>query len=257
MTDIRKFSKLLFFFISLSALSSCATVSSEKMEAFVKVHVAESNEPTPVVFFFQHSGGSHNSARQWVQLFEKAGISSVLIDSAGLRGKRDLYSVHYGSDLKPALDVVLSDPRLDLSRYGLMGFSKGGTAALLSASSLAAEDSLPNFVFSLYPGDSGQCPNKHKSTDTDVHVFYGEKDGWGLYQNTIGACKRMASRRENTEFHSMGDVHHGFEGYGSGSFSCCGTSFKIEGNTVARNKLSGIISEVIQEKWGIELEPLN
>lgn len=237
----------------LLAVSGCASIPAEKMQQHITVKAAPADGPTPVVFFFQHSGGNHGSAGQWVEAFGRAGISSVLIDSAGVRGLPNLYSVQYDSDLKPALDAVRADPRLDLTRYGLMGFSKGGTAAMVSASSLDADDPRPDFVFALYPGELGRCPNNHKAEKTAVHIFYGERDEWGLHKGTIAACKGVAARRDNTLYHSMGDVHHGFDGFHSGSFACCGSRFRYEGDEAAREKLKGLVAEAVERAWGLEV----
>lgn len=241
---------LIVFLITLSMLGSCASIPTEKMANYVKFNIVEADEPTPVVFFFQHSGGRSDSAGQWVKAFEKLGVSSVLIDSAGVRGMRDLLTVDYGSDLKPALELAKSNPQLDLSRYGLMGFSKGGTAALTSESSLDSDDPLPSFVFALYPGAIGNCPNKYRSAETAVHIFYGEKDGWGLYKNTIGACKRTAAKNNNTTYHTMGDVHHGFEGFGDAEYSCCGgVTYKVKGDSEAREKIRKLIDGIVKNTW--------
>lgn len=238
----------LFFALILSLfLSACATIKPEKMKRYVSVQLAEGGR-TPVVFMFQHSGGKFGAGYRWVQWFKKRGVSTVLINSAGVRGLSELTTVDYGDDLVPALEVVSGNEYLDLKRYAVMGLSKGGTAALTSTARLDNTSPKPDFVFALYPGAVGICPNKHHSS-TQVHVFYGELDEWGRHKNTIGACKRMASRKKNAEIHLFPGVHHGYDGLSSGSFSCCGGSWKYEGNSDATDKTREIIEKAIMQKW--------
>lgn len=109
----------------------------------------------PVVFFLRGSNGTNTKARLWAEWYARYGIASVMIDSAGVRGMKRLFGIDYEADLAPAQEAVQSNPLLDFSRYAVMGFSRGGTAALDSGTFLLSAQPKPDFVFALYPGDSG------------------------------------------------------------------------------------------------------
>jgi len=239
--------------IAIFILSGCNGIKPEIMKKNISINIPNDEiKKHPVILFFQGSGGNNSRANKWASWFEQYGIASVIIDNAGVRGLNKLYGVNYGSDLAPTLSALKDNLELDLSRYAVMGFSRGGTAALESASSLEKNQTSPDFVFSLYPGDSKGCPNSHNDT-TKVHVFYGDLDDWGKYKNIIGSCKSMASGNDNTTFHLLKNAHHGYDGDWDGGFNCCsGNYFQIEANEEALINTQKIILKAIQRKWNIK-----
>jgi len=233
-------------------LTGCMTIKPEKMQDHLTVVKAAENKKTPVVFFFQGSGGNNRLSAKWTVWFAEHGVSAVWINSASVRDLDKLYGKNYGGDLSPALQVVANNPHLDLSRYALMGFSRGGTAALQSASFLAEDQPRPELIFSLYPADRGQCPNSYDD-QTKVHIFYGELDDWGTYQGNRNACKKMAEKRTNTSFYPLANAHHAYDGNSKEKWKCCGgRTFTSESNPDALAETKRIILAAMQREWGVK-----
>ena len=232
-------------------LSGCAGIDPKLMGKYLDVQQADDNKKTPVVLLFQGSAATSDRPYAWASWFLRHGVSAVLIRSASVRNRRDLYGIHYGSDLAPALIALENYPNLDLERYAVMGFSRGGTAALESAASLSKEQPKPSFVFSLYPGSNGSCPNRHAES-TEIHVFYGDLDDWGTYRGHRDACKAMTSWSSNATFHLFKNVHHGYDGNGSVRWICCGgRTFTNAPDEEARDRTRKIILDAIRERWEI------
>jgi len=233
-------------------LIGCAKISPEVMKESVYTITPYEKKKSPVVFFFQGSGGSNEQSYEWSSWFEKHGVASVIIDNAKVRNMQRLNSINYGSDLTVALEAVKDNPELDLSRYALMGFSRGGTAALNSASFLTKGQTHADLVFALYPGDNKGCPNTH-GEDTDVRVFYGDLDDWGTYKGIRNTCKAMTTWSDNATFHLLKDAHHAYDGRRTGKWSCCsGKTFTSKPNKKATNETKKIILAAMKKKWNIK-----
>ena len=237
--------------LTILILNGCNGIKPEVMKNHIEVETVKQKKQ-PFVIFFQGSGGRNDRAYKWSQWFSKYGIASVFIDSAGARNKRSLKGINdHGLDLSPTLKVIKNNPKLDLNHYAVMGFSKGGTAALESASSLDDKQPKPDFVFALYPGNSKGCPNSHDKT-TKVHVFYGGSDDWGDYKGIRNSCKSMTDWYDNATFHLLKGAEHGYDGDEEGGFNCCGRYFVKEPNEEALNKTKEVIFKAIQNKWNIK-----
>lgn len=240
---------LLFFAACTSVNNEPASQVSSNEHFIVKPSSKEDNSKSPVVFFLQSSAGNNITSEKWARWFANHGVASVFIDSAKIRNRKNLFGVSYGRDISLALDSVKSNPHIDLTRYAIMGFSRGGTGALQSKKFLKTDHHEPDFIFSLYPGDQGKCPNSY-SENTKVFVFYGALDNWGTYQNTREACKRMANRFENTSYISLENAHHGYDADWTGTWKCCGgRTFNNRPNATALEETRSIILKAIEEKW--------
>lgn len=153
-------------FLGLAAfiLSGCSTaIKPEIMNEYVIITPPKSLEPNqkhPVVIYFQGSGGRNSRAYFWSGWLDKCGIGSVMINSAEVRRLDSLSGKEYSRDIIPTLSILKKHPEIDLTRYALMGFSRGGTAALKAGAHIK-DSPKPDFVFSLYPGESSGCPNSH------------------------------------------------------------------------------------------------
>lgn len=248
--------KKLYLLASLMIIllfSACSGIKPEVMKNYLQVQTpTDLKTKTPVVFFFQGSGGSNVRAYKWRKWFKEQGVATVVIDNAGVRNLNRLYGVNYGSDLASALDALKTNKNLDLNKYAVMGFSRGGTAALESNSFLKEEQSKPDFVFALYPGDTNGCPNSHEDK-TLVHIFYGDLDDWGTYKGIRNTCKSTASWYDNATFHLLKDAHHGYDGDYDNTWTCCsGKSFRTISSEDALQETKSIILEALNKKWKIK-----
>ena len=233
-------------------LTACMTIDPQQMQDHLTIVNADDDKKTPVVYFFQASNGNNRHAAKWTLWFAEHGVSAVWINSASVRGIQRLFGKNYGGDLAPALRVAANNANLDLTRYALMGFSRGGTAALESESFLDEDQPKPDLIFSLYPADKGKCPNSYDD-ETKVTVFYGELDDWGTHQGNRNACRRMAERHDNASFYQLANAHHAYDGNKNEQWKCCGNrTFTSASNPAALAETKRIILAQMQEAWGVK-----
>lgn len=89
-----------------------------------------------------HGSGGVSDAREgrWTQRLVAMGIAAFYVDSFGPRGIRNtasdqsqLHPAANVADALAALRLLATHPRIDASRIGVMGFSRGGGVSILTA----------------------------------------------------------------------------------------------------------------------------
>lgn len=240
---------------ALWGLVGCETVATQDLSRFVEVvpasHSAAGPQRKPFVVFLQGTGGANLRAEMWTTWFNAHGVSTVIVDNARLRGRNDLNGVdsHYLSkDISLALAHLQTRTDLDFQRYAVMGFSRGGTAALQAGGTLKAEEPRPQFVFALYPGGAGQCPNTYTET-TRVLVFYGEDDASGTRNGNRERCRRMAETSANGAYHGFAGTHHAYDVMGSGVDNDGAGAYLMKHNPMAVEETRRIILGEMLKKW--------
>lgn len=222
-----------------SVLSACQTTTADNLKPYVSVVEpvgAAAGKPAPVVVFLQGTGGGNNRAVFWAKKFSEAGIASAIIDNAGLRNRSNLAGVparDVAQDYAAALRLLQNDPRVDVKRHAVMGFSSGGTAAMLSGAALEPGQPTPLAVVAFYPGAKGDC-SENLAPSAAVHVFYGDLDEWGAYGGTRDACRRAMEGKPGRTFHAVNGAHHGFDDTVTVTWSVDGRSFRSEASPQAR-----------------------
>jgi len=237
-------------------LASCQTTNAldpDGQQESVRDHIEiyPAGENSPAVFLLQGSGPVR-AHRHWAKWFARHGVSAILIDSAGMRGRKRFGGMHvfdYGQDVPMAMKMVRdTHPEIDLTRFAVMGFSRGATVALKSARHFT-NGARPSLIFALYPGVGGQCPNSYGNS-VETHIFYGNLDDWGTYQGNRAACQRTASKYERTFFHLLDNAHHGFDGQWEGTWYAANRAFHSKPNPEAKKTTEAIILEAMHRVWG-------
>jgi dienelactone hydrolase len=97
-------------------------------------------ERLPAMVLMHGSGGVERSMQQWVDAFNEIGVATFVVHVFEARGvKRTVENqalVPYAADLMDAfqaLQLLAGHPRIDPSRIGIMGFSRGGSVAFQTA----------------------------------------------------------------------------------------------------------------------------
>jgi dienelactone hydrolase len=94
--------------------------------------------PFPAMVIAHGSAGvQRKDLERWVPLFNQMGIATLLVDSFKPRGikrtdedQSQLDQAANDADALSALKLLATDPRIDASRIGVIGFSRGGIVAL-------------------------------------------------------------------------------------------------------------------------------
>src|ERR1700730_11885778 len=101
------------------------------------LRVAQGPGRLPLVILVPGSGGFNANTDVWDRQFEQMGISTFAMDSFAGRGivstvvdQSQLGRLNMILDLYRSLAVLAAHPRIDPNRIAVMGFSRGGQAAL-------------------------------------------------------------------------------------------------------------------------------
>ena len=187
------------------------------------LRIAQGTGRLPVVVMIHGSGGMGANIDLWTQEFNEMGISTFALD--GFTG-RGLASVNTDQallgrlnmilDAYRMLDILAKHPRVDPSRIVLMGFSRGGQAALFA--SLKRFHQLWNksgIDFAAYVPFYPDCMTAYHS-DTDVadkpiRIFHGAPDDY----NPVAKCKayveRLRSAGRNVQLTEYPNAQHAFD----------------------------------------------
>ncbi|GAC1343188.1 MAG: dienelactone hydrolase family protein [Bradyrhizobium sp.] len=185
--------------------------------------IAQGSGRLPVVVLMHGSSGVGANIEPWVHQFNGMGISTFVIDGFSGRGLTAVGSnqallgrLNLIVDIYRSLDILARHPRVDPERIVLMGFSRGGQAALYA--SLERFNGLWNksgVQFAGYIPFYPDCSTTYL-TDTDVaarpiRIFHGAPDDY----NPVASCKayvaRLQDARRDVALTEYPDSQHGFD----------------------------------------------
>jgi dienelactone hydrolase len=185
--------------------------------------IAQGSGRLPVVVLMHGSSGVGATMEAWVHQFNAMGISTFVIDGFTGRGltatgpnQALLGRLNLVLDIYRALDILAHHPRVDPDRIVLMGFSRGGQAALYA--SLDRFNKLWNksgVQFAGYVPFYPDCSTSYM-TDTEVahrpiRIFHGTPDDY----NPVGSCKayvaRLLEAKRDVVLTEYADSQHAFD----------------------------------------------
>ena len=169
--------------------------------------IAQGSGRLPVVVLMHGSGGVGATMEAWVHQFNQMGISTFVIDGFSGRGltavgpnQALLGRLNFILDIYRSLDILAKHPRVDPERIVLMGFSRGGQAALYA--SLERFNKLWNKSGAQFAGYIPFYPDCSTSyaTDTEVaarpiRIFHGTPDDY----NPVASCKAYVTRLQEAK----------------------------------------------------------
>jgi dienelactone hydrolase len=188
-----------------------------------QLRIAQGPGRLPVVVLQHASSGYDARIDVWSRELNELGISTFALDGLTARGFTDLNDkqaslgrTNFILDIYRALDILAKHPRVDPSRIALMGFSRGGQAALYA--SLTRFHQLWNksgVQFAAYVPFYPDCMTTFVS-DTDVvdrpiRIFGGTQDDY----NPISVCKayveRLRAAGRDVEVTEYPNASHAFD----------------------------------------------
>ncbi|MBR0937163.1 dienelactone hydrolase family protein [Bradyrhizobium jicamae] len=188
-----------------------------------ELRIAQGSGRLPVVVLMHGSSGVGSTMDAWVHQFNSMGISTFVIDGFSGRGltatgpnQALLGRLNFIVDIYHALDILARHPRVDPERIALMGFSRGGQAALYA--SLDRFNKLWNksgIQFAAYIPFYPDCSTSYVD-DTEVaarpiRIFHGTPDDY----NPVASCKayvaRLLEAKRDVALTEYPDSAHGFD----------------------------------------------
>ncbi|GAC1501855.1 MAG: dienelactone hydrolase family protein [Bradyrhizobium sp.] len=185
--------------------------------------IAQGSGRLPVVVLMHGSSGVGANVEPWVHQFNGMGISTFVIDGFSGRGLTAVGSnqallgrLNLIVDIYRSLDILARHPRVDPERIVLMGFSRGGQAALYA--SLERFNGLWNKSGVQFAGYIPFYPDCSTTYLTDaevaarpIRIFHGAPDDY----NPVASCKayvaRLQDARRDVALTEYPDSQHGFD----------------------------------------------
>ena len=185
--------------------------------------IAQGAGRLPAVVLMHGSGGVSPTMEAWARQLNALGISTFVIDGFSGRGLTSvnqdqalLGRLNFIVDIYRTLGILAKHPRVDPDRIVLMGFSRGGQAALYA--SLDRFQKLWNksgAQFAAYIPFYPDCSTSYAG-DTDVvakpiRIFHGTPDNY----NPVASCKafvqRLVEAKRDVVLTEYPDSQHGFD----------------------------------------------
>ena len=208
--------------------------------------IAQGSGKLPVVVLMHGSSGVGAGMDPWVHQFNGMGISTFVIDGFSGRGltavgpnQALLGRLNFIVDIYRSLEILAKHPRVDPDRIVLMGFSRGGQAALYA--SLDRFQKLWNksgAQFAAYIPFYPDCSTSY-ATDTDIaarpiRIYHGTPDDY----NPVASCKaylaRLQEAKRDVVLTEYPDSQHGFD---SGLLGVSTTTVSTNAQTARNCKL--------------------
>jgi dienelactone hydrolase len=185
--------------------------------------IAQGGRRLPVVVLMHGSGGIGANIEPWTKKFNAMGISTFAIDGFTGRGltavstdQASLGRLNFILDIYRALEVLGKHPRADPERIALMGFSRGGQAALYA--SLTRFNKLWNksgVQFAAYIPFYPDCATPYSGdgdiAERPIRIFHGMPDDY----NPVASCKpyiqRLRDAGRDVVLTEYPGAQHGFD----------------------------------------------
>jgi dienelactone hydrolase len=176
------------------------------------------------LMIIQHGSGGVSEAREFRYAREMVamGVAALVIDSFKPRGitstvqNQEAVSVQdIANDAFTALKQLATHPRIDATKAGITGFSKGGTVALEAALERRAARVLPPGVrFALhvpiYPGCSNHFHNP-KLTGGPIYMLLGGADTYAGVAPCTEYAEKLKAAGAKIDVKIYPGAQHGFD----------------------------------------------
>ena len=174
---------------------------------------------TPAVVLVHGSGGVTNAREGfWATELSQEGLTALVIDSFTPRGVsstvEDQLRVSQAQMMRDAYAGLAYLARLaevDATRIAIMGFSKGGGAALISADRRTRDAGLAFAAhIPLYPSCTTQYRNPQAGAP--MLILIGAEDNYTGVKACAQYVERMRAAGQPVELKTYPGAHHGFDG---------------------------------------------
>lgn len=201
-------------------LSGRAQYTDKINGVFTRPAGATGNVPVMVIMHGS-AGVSEDGTGAWSKYFLNLGLATFVVDSLTPRGiiatGGDQSQLGYSGstvDALLALKAVSTQPGVDSSRIGVIGFSRGAFAAAASsfenvrAAVLGADSRLR---FGLHVAYYGGCNAVGTTTGAPIAIFIGTADDYVTAETCTANVEALRAKGANVDFTVYQGAHHGFD----------------------------------------------
>lgn len=177
----------------------------------------------PAIVIVHGAGGISQGETQWARDMLRIGVAAFVIDSFSGRGIREtqtgqteLPSVVSVVDAYRALTLLTTHPRIDPTRVGILGLSRGGMASLYASLRRFQRMHAPSGrEFGLYVAFYPLCNTRYIDdedvSDRPIRIFHGEADNQSLFALCRDYVNRLRKAGKNVEIVGYPGAHHSFD----------------------------------------------
>lgn len=179
--------------------------------------------PHPAVVLIHGSGGIGPAMPSWVRHLTALGIASFVVDGFTGRGlastatdQAQLGRLAFILDLYRALGVLAGHAAIDPTRMALMGFSRGGQAALYAAMARFQagwnhSGVTPAAHLAFYPDCATAYLEDTRLAHVPVRVFHGLADDYNTAARARAYVARLRAAGADVAMTEYAGAHHGFD----------------------------------------------
>lgn len=177
----------------------------------------------PAVVLVHGSGGMGGYVDDWAQWLNALGVATFAIDSFTARGivntmndQAQLGRLAMIVDAYSALDLIAKHPRIDPERIAIMGFSRGGQAALYASLKRFQRMHGPaGLAFAAYIPFYPQCGttfiDDEDVADKPIRIFHGSADDYIPIAPCRSYVERLRKAGKDVQLTEYAGAQHVFD----------------------------------------------
>lgn len=187
------------------------------------LRIAQGAGRLPAVVLIHGSGGMGANIDFWSRELNAMGISTFALDGFTGRGlasvntdQAQLGRLNMIVDAYGMLEVLAKHPRVDASRVVLMGFSRGGQAALFAAMKRSHEHwNKSGAEFAAYVPFYPDCMTTYRAdtavVERPIRIYHGTPDDYNPVAPCKAYVKRLKSAGRDVQLTEYPNAPHGFD----------------------------------------------
>ncbi len=181
------------------------------------------NDRLPVVILLHGSGGIAGFINDWEQELNAMGVATFVIDSFSARGinntrddQSQLGRLQMIFDAYRALELLAKHPRVDPKRIAVMGFSRGGQAALYASLKRFQRMHGPiDLEFAVYIPFYANCSTTYRDdedvSDRPIRLFHGTADNYAPVAPCRAYVERLQAKGKDVQLAEYAGANHVFD----------------------------------------------
>jgi dienelactone hydrolase len=181
----------------------------------------------PAVILLHGSGGIAANNDHWARELNDLGIATLMVDSFTGRGitntvgaQGQLSELTVIIDAYRAFDVLAQHPRIDSTRIGLLGNSRGAVSALYAGVKRFQRMYAPTgadfaVYLSLYPPCSRTYIDDADVVDRPIRLFNGADDDIAPLAPCLSYVKRLQATGKDAQLTAYEGAYHAFDSPGT------------------------------------------